>query len=250
MSQSGFLLYFGLPIALQSVLLFLLVRKRVSRSYSWFVAYTAFSVTTTVARLATLQASSLYYFYLYWGGEIVYAGLALMSLYEVVRSTFRNYLRFWWFRPLFPLAVLITIAVAVLHTTANQNSAQDQPIIVAALAITFGVRLVQGACFVCMWLLVWLTGARWRQPALGIVTGFGLYASYVLVASLLRSEIGTKLNDLITWGIPRAYIFTLVLWLWFFASSQFREPERDGVPPMSREDLARHAAAVRRIRKL
>ena len=138
MSQSGFLLYFGLPIALQSVLLFLLVRKRVSRSYPWFVVYTAFSVTTTVARLATLQASSLYYFYLYWGGEIVYAGLALMSLYEVVRSTFRNYLRFWWFRPLFPLAVLITIAVAVLHTTANRNSAQDQPIIVAALAITFG----------------------------------------------------------------------------------------------------------------
>ncbi len=121
MSQSGFLLYFGLPIALQSVLLFLLVRKRVSRSYPWFVVYTAFSVTTTVARLATLQASSLYYFYLYWGGEIVYAGLALMSLYEVVRSTFRNYLRFWWFRPLFPLAVLITIAVAVLHTTANQQ---------------------------------------------------------------------------------------------------------------------------------
>jgi hypothetical protein len=101
-----------------------------------------------------------------------------------------------------------------------------------------------------MWLLVWLTGARWRQPALGIVTGFGLYASYVLVASLLRSEIGTKLDGLIVFGVPMAYILTLLLWLWFFASPQFREPERDAFPPMSREELARHAAVVRRIRKL
>jgi hypothetical protein len=249
MSPSGFIVYFGLPITLQSVLLFLLLRRRVTSRYPWFVTYTAFSVAATIARLATLHASGLY-FYVYWGGEIVYAGLGLMSLYEVFRSMFRNYLRFWWFRPLFPVAVLITIAVAVLHTVANPNPAQDQPITKAALAITFGVRLVQGACFVCMWLLVWLTGARWRQPALGIVTGFGLYASYVLVASLLRSEIGTKLNDLIIWGIPMAYIFTLLLWLWFFASPQFREPERDAVPPMSREELARHAAVLKRIRKL
>jgi hypothetical protein len=249
MSPSGFLLYFGLPIALQSVLLFLLVRKRISHTYPWFMVYTAFSVAATVARLATLHASSLY-FYLYWGGEIVYAVLALMSLYEVFRSTFRNYFRFWWFNPLFPLAVLITIAVAIMHTMADRNTVQDMPITVAALAITFGVRLVQGACFVCLWAGVGLTGARWRQSSLGIVTGFGLYASYVLVASLLRSEIGTKLNDLITWGIPRAYIFTLLFWLWFFASPQFQEPERDGIPPMSPEDLARHAAAVRRIRKL
>ena len=249
MPPSGFILYFGLPIALQSALLLLLLRKRFASRYPWFVTYTAFSAVATIARLATLQVFSIY-FYLYWGGEIVYAGLGLMSLYEVFRSLFRNYLRYWWFRPLFPVAALITIALAVLHATANRNPAQDQPITVAALAITFGVRLVQGTCFVCMWLLVWLTGARWRQPALGIVTGFGLYASYVLVASLLRSEIGTKLNDLIVWGVPMAYIFTIVVWLWFFASPQFREPERDAFPPMSREELARHAEVVRRIRKV
>jgi hypothetical protein len=248
MPLGDLILYLALPIVLQSVLLFLLVRKGVSRTYPWFVVYTVFSVAATIARLATLQRSSLY-FYVYWCGEIVYAGLALMSLFEVFRSMFRNYFRFWWFRPLFPLVVLTTIAVAVLHTVAARNPAQDQPITVAALGITFGVRLVQGTCFVCLWFLVWLTGARWRQPGLGIVTGFGLYASYVLVASLLRSEIGTKLNDLIIWGVPLAYIFTLLFWLWFFASEQFREPERQG-PPMSRDDLARHAEVVRRIRKL
>ena len=249
MSPGEFILYFGLPIALQSVLLFLLVWRQPRHSFPWFVAYTAFSIAATIARLATLQNASVYY-YVYWGGEIVYAVLALMALFEVFHSMFRNYLGFWWFRPLFPLAVLITIAVAVLRTAAAQNPAQDEPMTVAALAITFGVRLIQGGCFMCLWLLVGLTGIRWRQPALGIVTGFGLYASYVLVASVLRSEIGTKLNDLIIWGVPMAYIFTLALWLWFFASPQFREPERDAFPPMSREELDRYAAVVRRIRKL
>jgi hypothetical protein len=248
-STSGFILYLALPIALQSLLLFLLIQKQVSRRYPWFVIYTAFSVIATIARLITRENFGPY-FYIYWGGEMIYAVLALMALFEVFRTMFRNYLRLWWFRPLFPLAVVVTIALAVLHTAAHRNPAQDQPITVAALAITFGVRLVQGACFVCLWVLVGLTGARWRQPALGIVTGFGLYASYVLVASLLRSEIGIKLDGLIVFGIPVAYIFTLALWLWFFASPQFQEPERDGVPPMSREDLALHAAAVRRIRKL
>ncbi len=248
-SPGGFILYLALPIALQSVLLFLLVRKRAGHTYPWFVTYTAFSVAATIARLALRQNPSLY-FYLYWGGEMVYAVLALMALFEVFRSMFRNYLRLWWFRPLFPVAVLITIAVAVLHTAASHNPAQDQPITLAALAVTFGVRLVQGASFVCLWLLVWLTGARWRQPGLGIVTGFGFYASYVLVASLLRSEIGTKLDGLIVFGIPVAYILTLLLWLWFFTIPQPREPERDAFPPLSRDELNQYAAAVRRMRKL
>ena len=249
MSLRGYIIYFGLPIALQSVLLLLLFRKQLSGSYPWFVVYTAFSVAATLARLVTLQNPVLYY-YAYWGAEIVYAILALMAVFEVFRSMFRNYLRFWWFKPLFPLAVLITIAVAVLHTMATHNPVQDQPMTVAALAMTFGVRLIQGGCFVCLWLLVGLTGARWRQPALGIVTGFGLYASYVLVASLLRSEIGTKLNDLITWGVPMAYILSLLLWLWFFTIPQPREPERDAFPPLSRDELNQYAAAVRRMRKL
>jgi hypothetical protein len=249
MSHIVFVLYFGLPILLQSGLLFLLVRRGLSHSYAWFVGYTAFSVAATIARLAVPQPSSLY-FYVYWCGEIVYAGLALMALFEVFRRMFRNYFHFWWFRPLFPLTALITIAVAVVHTAAAKNPAQDPPITVAALAITFGVRLIQGACFVCLWLLVRLTGAHWGQPGLGIVTGFGLYASYVLVASLLRSEIGTKLDGLIIWGVPLAYILTLLFWLWFFAGKQFSEPESVATPPMSRDDLKQHAEAVRRLRKL
>src|SRR5882724_10292158 len=104
MSLSGFTIYFGLPIALQSILLFLLFRKRVSGNYLWFVIYTAFSVAATLTRLATVHNPGLYY-YVYWGGEIVYAALALLALFEIFHSMFRYYLRICWFKPLFPLAV-------------------------------------------------------------------------------------------------------------------------------------------------
>ncbi len=249
MSSTGeFILYLALPIALQSLLLFLLVRNQVRDTYPWFVNYTAFSIAATITRLATWEYYRVY-FYVYWGGELIYAALALMALFDVFRLMFRNYLRLRWFRPLFPVAVLVTIGVAVLHAVATRNPAQDQPITVVVLAITFGVRLVQGACFVCLWILVWLTGARWHQPGLGIVTGFGFYASYVLVASLLRSGIGTKVDGLIVYGVPVAYILTLLLWLWFFATSQSSGDDRDSFPPMSREELARYAEVVRRLRK-
>lgn len=249
MSLTALILYFGLPIALQSILLFLLFRKRVGRSYPWFVTYTAFSVAATLARLSTIRNPGLYY-YVYWGAEMVYALLALLALFEIFHSMFRYYLRIGWFRPLFPLAVLVTIVVAVLQTTASPNNPQDQPMTVAALAITFGVRLIQGACFVCLWLLVWLTGVRWRQPALGIITGFGLYASYALVTSLLRWEIGIQLNDWVISGLPLAYIFTLLLWLWFFFSPQPQDPELDAFPPLNREELHRYVAVIRRVRRL
>ena len=116
------------------------------------------------------------------------------------------------------------------------------------LAFEFGVRLIQGAFFVLLWFLVWLTGIRWRQYALGISTGFGMQASFVLLASFLRSEFGTRFNSLFIFGTPVAYIVTLLIWLWSYGSPQPPDPERDLVPPLSSEDLGKYLAAIRRIR--
>jgi hypothetical protein len=128
------------------------------------------------------------------------------------------------------------------------RAALDLEITGLVLAFEFGVRLIQGVLFVLLWFLVWLTGIRWRQYALGISTGFGAHATFTLLASLLRSEFGTRFNSLFVYGSPMAYILALLIWLWYYSSPQPPDPERDAVPPLSREDLDHYLTAIRKIR--
>jgi hypothetical protein len=242
----GFVLYFGLPILLQSLLLYLLLGRNALHDNAWFFIYTVFSIAATITRLVVFQNTTIY-FYLYWGSEVIYAVLQLLASYEIWESMFRYYFRFWWVKSLFPVTVLVALSIAILRT-ASPHTNLDVEITRFVLAFEFGVRLIQGAFFVLLWFLVWLTGIRWRQYALGISTGFGMQASFVLLASFLRSEFGTGFNSLFIFGTPVAYIVTLLIWLWYYSSPQPPDPERDLVPPLSSEDLAKYLAAIRRIR--
>jgi len=246
MATSGFLLYFGLPILLQSLLLYLLLRRNAAHDNPWFVSYTVFSIAATITRLFVFRNATIY-FHLYWGSEIIYAVLQLLASYEVFESMFRHYFGLWWVKSLFPIAALLAVSVAILRSAAAHNTL-DAEITRFVLAFEFGVRLIQGFFFVLLWFLVWLTGIRWHQYALGISTGFGAQATFVLLASFLRSEFGTRFNSLFVYGTPVAYILTLLIWLWYYSSPQPPDAERDSVPPLSREDLDRYLAAIRKIR--
>ena len=246
MPTGAFLIYFGLPIVLQSILLWLLLRRNALHDNPWFVSYTVFSIAATIIRFIVFKNATVY-FYFYWAGQAIYAILSLLVLYEVFESMFRHYLRIWWFKSLFPVTALVAVSVAILRSTSPQSTL-DAKITHFVLAFEFAIRLIQGGFFVLLWLLVWLTGIRWRQYPLGILTGFGAYATFQLLASLLRSEFGTKFNFLLIYGSVVAYILTLLIWIWYYSSPQPPDPEHDAVPPLSREDLEHYLAAIRKIR--
>jgi hypothetical protein len=246
MITSALLLYLGLPILLQSILLWLLLRRNAMHDNPWFVTYTIFSIAATIGRLIVSRNAAIY-FYVYWAGQAIYAILSLLVLYEVFESMFQHYFRLRWFKSLFPVTALAAVSVAILRS-ASAHTTLDERITHFVLAFEFAVRLVQGGFFVLLWFLVWLTGIRWRQYPLGISTGFGANATLLLLASLLRSEFGTKFNFLLVYGSPVAYIFALLIWLWYYSSPQPPDPARDSVPPLSREDLDHYLAAIRKIR--
>ena len=81
MLTGGFLFYFGLPILLQSLLLYLLLRRNAPHDNPWFVSYTVFSIAATVTRLFVFRNTTIY-FYLYWGSEVIYAVLQLLASYD------------------------------------------------------------------------------------------------------------------------------------------------------------------------
>jgi hypothetical protein len=79
MPIGAFLVYFGLPIFLQSTLLWLLLRRNAVHDNPWFVSYTVFSIAATILRLIVFRDAAIY-FYLYWAGQAIYAILSLLVL--------------------------------------------------------------------------------------------------------------------------------------------------------------------------
>ena len=121
MITSALLLYFGLPILLQSILLWLLLRRNALHDNPWFVNYTAFSIAATIIRLVVFKNATVY-FYFYWAGQAIYAILSLLVLYEVFESMFLHYIRIWWFKSLFPVTALVAVSVAILRSTSPQST--------------------------------------------------------------------------------------------------------------------------------
>ena len=86
MPTGAFLIYFGLPIFLQSTLLWLLLRRNAVHDNPWFVSYTVFSIAATILRLIVFRDAAIY-FYLYWAGQAVYAILSLLVLYGLTNTS-------------------------------------------------------------------------------------------------------------------------------------------------------------------
>jgi hypothetical protein len=94
--------------------------------------------------------------------------------------------------------------------------------------------------------LVRVLGLRWRQYSFGVATGFGLYATVMLLTNVKSSDFGTKFKLLWGWTSVVAYSLTVVIWIWFFSAPQKTETSVVELP--SPNDLTRYRDALRRMR--
>jgi hypothetical protein len=68
-------------------------------------------------------------------------------------------------------------------------------------------------------LFVFLDLQRWRYE-LGIVVGYGLFASVYLIALALRSQLGAAYTWTVSFGHPIAYDCATGIWLFAFSRAQ------------------------------
>lgn len=238
-------IFWWAALPLQAILLWVLFQKRVFRSFPWFFAYTAFSVIAGTSRLALRHHASSYY-YVYYGTDAVYALFGFAVMYEVFRHVLRNFQKIWWFRPVFPLTIVLTVVLTALHT-ANRPPGFRTRMVEWVLGAEMGEDFLQVSMFVLLVVLVTAFGLRWRQHAFGICAGYGLYATVTLLATTNFYEIGTRFT--FWWGVVSvaAYNAAVLIWLWYFTGPVIPEPPRADQPPMSAEDLERYRQVVRRV---
>jgi len=206
-------------LALRVLLAVIMVRRRQHRQFFFFFLYLAFSILSTVLRLA-VRSHYITFFYVFWATEAVYAVLSALVILEVFRHLFIDFYESTTFR-LFLASAFVLIAVLIWGAPIRHH-VEVSAITAQILSINLAVRLLQVAALALfLGLAVFFNMRGWRYE-LGIVLGYGLFATVYLVALALRSQLGARYGWAITAAHPLAYDCAVVIWLWAFWKNQPR----------------------------
>lgn len=220
---------------LQACLCLLLLFRRSYREFPIFFALTGFSVISSLVGLA-VSSNKQVYSNVYWASEAGSVFLTFFALQESVRSIFRNFLGMRWFRRLFPVIGFLMITIAVLRVALTPRPAHSL-FTATVLALEIGVGFLQFGIFSLVILLVRIFHLKWQQHPIGIVLGFGIIAAGSLVAFLLRSEFGTKLDPVVRIVLPIAYIIAVATWLATFLRGEPSQPATSWISELTPEQM-------------
>ena len=234
-----------IPLALLVLLLRTLLRNRTYRAVPCFFAYVAFAVVADVARFAVHNHHDTYYV-AYWTTEAVYDILGILVMYEVLRAALGNLRHDWWARLIFPTVLIAGIGLSLsrAHAAPPQVSGLLSYIVVGEI----GVRFVQVIVFAGLVTLVPLLGLRWRQYSFGVATGFGIYATIMLLTTTKLSDFGTRFKLLWGWTSVVAYSCAVLIWIWFFSVPEKIETPGSRLSAPSPGVLEEYKNALRRMR--
>jgi hypothetical protein len=239
------LLEWYIPLGLLVLLLWVLLRRRVYKVCPWFLVYVAFAVVAGLTRFAIHNYRGPYYA-TYWITEAGYDVLGILVMYEVLHTVLGSLTRAWWARLIFPVILLTGIGMSLARADAVPSRIVGIPFYIVAGEIA--VRFVQVFVFAGLVTLVPLLGLRWRQYSFGVATGFGLYATVMLLTTAKFSDFGKRFKFL--WSVTSvvAYSVAVLIWIWFFSVPQKAPTPSSELSAPSPGDLKQYKDALRRMR--
>jgi hypothetical protein len=234
-----------IPLVLLALLFWTLLRKRAYASVPGFFAYIAFAVAAGIARFAVHAHHDAYYL-TYWITEAGYDLLGILVMYEVLRTFLGSLTRAWWARLIFPAVLMAGIGMSIARASVVPSRLSGLLFYIAVGEIA--VRFVQVFVFAGLATLVPVVGLRWRQYPFGIATGFGLYATVMLLTTTKFSDFGTRFKFL--WGVTSlvAYSLAVLIWIWFFSVPQKTQTPSSELSAPSPGELEQYKDALRRMR--
>jgi hypothetical protein len=239
------LLVWFIPLGLLALLLCLLLRKRAYNACPCFFAYIAFAVAADVTRFVALDHADAY-FATYWITEAGYDLLGILVMYEVLRTALGSLTRAWWARLIFPAVLVAGIGMSIARANVVPSRLSGIEFYIAVGEIA--VRFVQVFVFAGLVTLVPVVGLRWRQYPFGVATGFGLYATVMLLTTIKFSDFGTTFKLLWGWTSLVAYSVAVLIWIWFFSVPQKVATSSSELAAPAPGVLKEYKDALRRMR--
>ncbi len=239
------LLVWYIPQSLLVVLLAVLVRRRAYKLAPGFFLYAAFAVMAGLSRFI-FKSQPLPYYAIYWITEAGYDLLGMLVMYEVLHTVLGKFIRAWWGQLIFPAILVASIGISVAR--AHDAPSRLPGVLFYIILGETAVRFVQVIVFAGLVTLVPVLGLRWRQYPFGVATGFGLYATVMLLTTAKYSDFGTRFKFLWDMTSLVAYSVAVLIWIWFFSVPQKAQTPSSELSAPSPGDLKQYKDALRRMR--
>jgi hypothetical protein len=231
----------------QFAVLVLLLRRKYYRTFPFFAAYIAYSISITPLRI--LGEAHHSYFLLYWITETISGVLELLALHEAFRPSLEMYYKLYRWSRFVPLAAVLGIVGRAAWRAFSHPLGPGWlgSFGAGAYAFEVGVRILEVGIF-----LLSLKLARRKdhpigqQHPYGIVIGFGVAASTALLADFVGFKFGFRLGHIfetIFRYMPASgYIAAAAAWLITFATKERRRPRATPEEIQRRLDQQRNIA--------
>lgn len=208
--------------ALLAILMVLIYRRKLHRSYPFFTAYITYAFVEALALLC-VTASYKMYFWTYWVGECGGIVLTLLALYEVFRDVFELCHQMWWFRLIFPAAVA-ALSTFFIWRAMLAPAPYAPRVMYVIFAMDSAVSYVQAGVFFLFLALILGLRVPWRRYPFGIALGFAVSSMGTLMSYILFTEFGIRYVHMAKYASPIFFILGNLLWLWMVAGKAEPEP--------------------------
>jgi hypothetical protein len=190
-----------LPLALQSFILVLMLKRKLRPEFPLFFQYTLINSFALCAAII-LRASPIqqaWFPYADWVVSLVSIVFAFGVLYEVFINTLKPYsalmdlgrMLFRWTAVVVCVAAVITVFATLSIFATGKRPASLSSFEAIRLLVDHSLRLMQCGLLVLLLLFEKRLGLSWRSRGTAIALGLGCSAAVTLAASFLKGFIGS-----------------------------------------------------------
>jgi hypothetical protein len=232
--------------ALLAVIALVLLRRKLYSEYRFFFAYACGLILIPIGLVATAKfAGQPSYLRAFSIAAFCNNTMSLLAMNESFHKVFSVYsIGRNWLRYLLPCVILLVLSISTWRWIETSHEGRD------SWAVFFAFNLssdyMMAAVFATFGLLVFFWQPGWQQYPFGIMKGFGLFSIVGMLADLLRSDFGTKMNLFFSYAPAVAYIVACLIWLGAFLRP---EPEEQAPRPGSLVNVEELVALLERLIK-
>jgi hypothetical protein len=228
-----------LPIVLQTLVAFIMFRRRLVRQFPLFFSFNLLVPARDVA-LYFLPFSGNLYSGVFWWGEGAATILELGIIFENTWHFIRPYPFLRGFLKVLAAVGIIAAVAAVAMLIWTQGPAGTDLLFEWIILIERSARFLQVCLLIVAIALMSRLGLTWHNYSIGIAAGFGVYAALDLLLLELRAHLHAAGDSTFVLMKPAAYNLGVAIWALYFLWPQGGKP----VERLPGTDLANWSDAV------
>jgi hypothetical protein len=208
-----------LPVALQFLIAFIMLRRRLAGQFPVFFIYNLLVPARDIA-LYFLPYPSDPYSTVFWWGEAATTVLEQGIIIENTWHFVRPYPFLRGFLKVLGVVGMVASAVAVAMVFRTHGPAGADRLLEWILLTERSARFLQVSLLIVAIAMMSRLGLSWRHYSLGITAGFGVYAALDLVLLELRAHLHVLSDDTFVLLRSAAYNLGVLIWTFYFVWPQ------------------------------